>query len=147
MTRSKTKTETTTVKTNVVTILKSATAAKLNPHANGELSYDIALLEEKLAIRVSANSSGGFYSNEYILLDDIEACLAATVTAKVDFKSAMLKSVFTQGNSSNNAGFLCACLRAEGLLAASDKSIFLHQFVGDFAKWKKELAKLSKSKK
>lgn len=145
MTRSKTKT--TTVETNVVTLLKSVTAAKLNPHADGELEYEIALLDEKLVIRVSANSSGGFFSNEFILLDDIEQCLSATVTAKVDFKSSMLKSVFNQGNSSNNAGFLCACLRVEGLLAASDKSIFLHQFVGDFAKWKKELTKLSKSKK
>lgn len=141
MTRSNTKTETTTVETTVVTILKSATAPKLNRHADGELSYDIALVDEKLCIRVSANSSGGFFSNEFILLDDIETCLAATLTAKVDFKSAMLKSVFTQGNSSNNAGFLCACLRAEGLLAASEKSIFLHQFVGDFAVWRKTLTK------
>jgi len=146
MTRSKTQTEPTTVEKIVVTIVKSATAPKLNRHADGELSYDIALVDELLCIRVSANSSGGFFSNEFILLNDIETCLAATVTAKVDFKSAMIKSVFTQGNSSNNAGFLCACLRAEGLLSASDKSIFLHQFVGDFAKWRKSLAKLNKSK-
>ena len=146
----KTKTETAaelpTVETTVVTILKSATAPKLNRHADGELSYDLALVDEKLVIRVSANSSGGFFSNEFILLDDIETCLVATLTAKVDFKSAMLKSVFTQGNSSNNAGFLCACLRAEGLLAASDKSIFLHQFVGDFTLWRKALTKPKEAK-
>jgi hypothetical protein len=147
MTRSKTKTETTTVETTVVTILKSETAPKLNRHADGELGYDIALVDEKLCIRVSTNSSGGFFSNEFILLDDIETCLAATLTAKVDFKSAMLKSAFTQGNSSNNSGFLCACLRAEGLLVASDKSIFLHQFIGDFAKWRKALVKINKIKK
>ena len=141
MTSSKKKAETT-----VVTILKSATAPKLNRHADGELSYDIALVDEKLCIRVSANSSGGFFSNEFILLDDIETCLAATLTAKVDFKSAMLKSVFTQGNSSNNAGFLCACLRAEGLLVASDKSIFLHQLVGDFDVWRKTLCKEKKAR-
>ena len=141
MTSSKKKAETT-----VVTILKSATAPKLNRHADGELSYDIALVNDTLCIRVSANSSGGFFSNEFILIDDIETCLAATLTTKVDFKSATLKSVFTQGNSSNNAGFLCACLRAEGLLAASEKSIFLHQLVGDFAKWRKTLSKLNKAK-
>lgn len=150
MTRSKTEKTTVepsaTVEINDITIIKSATAPKLNPHANGELEYDIALLDDKLVIRVSANSSGGFFSNEYILLDDIETCLAATEAAKVDFKSAMLKSVFTQGNSSNNAGFLCACLRAEGLLDASDKNIFLHQLVGDFNVWRKTLCKGKKAK-
>jgi hypothetical protein len=141
MARSNKKTEATTVETKVVTILKSTTAPKLNPHANGELEYDIALLDEKLAIRVSANLSGGFFSNEWILLDSIETCLAATEAAEVDFKSTMLKSVFTQGNSSNNAGFLCACLRAEGLLVASDKNIFFHLLVGDFDVWRKTLRK------
>jgi hypothetical protein len=145
--KTKTETELPIVETAVVTMLKSATAQKLNRHADGELGYDIALVDEKLCIRVSTNSSGGFFSNEFILLDDIETCLAATLTAKVDFKSAMLKSVFTQGNSSNNAGFLCACLRAEGLLTASDKSIFLHKFVGDFTKWRKVLVKINKVKK
>lgn len=133
---------TSNVEANQVTVLKSATAAKLNPNSEDGLEYEIGLLEKNLCIRVSKNLSGGFYSNEWILLDDIETCLGDLLTSKCDFKSATLKSVFTKGNSSNNAGFLCACLRAEGLLSPSSKNVFLHQVTGDFTKWRKALGKL-----
>lgn len=136
-----TKTET---KPEPINILKTATAKKLNPNVNGDLEYQIALLNGVLHLRVSANSSGGFFSKEWISLEKIEQCFDASFTSETDFKSTLLKHVFEKGKSSNNAGFLCACLRAEQLLSPSSKNIFLHRFTGDFEQWRKTLNKLTK---
>lgn len=143
MTRSKTKSKKTVEETTTtITLLKAATASKLNPQSDGGLDYEIGLVEDQLAIRICKNSSGGFFSDEWLLLEDIKTCLGALLTSKNDFKSAALKSIFIKGSSANNAGFLCACLRAEGLLVASDKNVFLHKVTGKFDTWVKSLEAL-----
>jgi len=127
-----------------INILKTATAKKLNPNLDGELEYQIALFDDALHLRISANSSGGFFSKEWIPLERIEQCLDPSFSAETDLKSTLLKNVFEKGKSSNNAGFLCACLRAEQILSPSNKNIFMHRFTGDFEQWRKTLNKLTK---
>lgn len=133
-----------TTKKNPITILKTATAEKLNPNLDSDLEYQIALIDGVLHLRISANSSGGFFSKEWISLEKMEKCFDAEITTDIDFKSNVLKPLFEQGRSSNNAGFLCACLRAEKLLSPSSKNTFLHRFTGDFNQWKTTLNLLSK---
>jgi hypothetical protein len=127
-----------------INILKTATAKKLNPNLDGDLEYQVALVDGALHLRLSANSSGGFFSKEWISLEKLEQCFDSTLSAETDFRSTLLKSVFEQGKSSNNAGFLCACLRAEQLLSPSSKNIFMHRFTGNFEQWRKALNKLTK---
>lgn len=122
-----------------ITIIKQATAPKLTPKSDGGLGYEIGKLEKAWMIRVTSNSSGGFFSDEWVGFDAIEKALGKLTTSKTDFKSAVLRSVFVEGHSANNAGFLCACLRAEGLLCTSKKNVYLHQVTDTFAKWKKTL--------
>lgn len=122
-----------------ITIIKQATAPKLTPKSDSSLGYEIGKLEKAWMIRITSNSSGGFFSDEWISFDAIEKALGKLTTSKTDFKSAVLRSVFVEGHSANNTGFLCACLRAEGLLSASKKNVYLHQLTGTFAKWKKAL--------
>ncbi len=144
----KTKTDTplATVSTpsEAITILKTATAKKLNPNLDGDLEYQVALVDGALHLRISVNSSGGYFSKEFISIEKLEQCFDSNLTADTDFKSSLLKSVFVQGKSSNNPGFLCACLRAEQLLSPSSKNIFMHRFTGDFEQWRKTLNKLTK---
>jgi hypothetical protein len=128
-----------------ISILKTATAKKLNPKLDGELEYQIALIDGALNLRISNNSSGGYFSKEWISLEKIESYFDKNVKVDVDFKSNVLKPLFEQGLSANNAGFLCACLRAEQLLSMSEKNVFLHHFTGDFTAWIKTLNSLDKS--
>lgn len=129
----------------VLSIVKTAAAKKLNPKLDGELEYQVALIEGGLKLRISNNSSGGYFSKEWISLEKIESYFDEHVKVDVDFKSNVLKPLFEQGLSANNAGFLCACLRAENLLSVSSKNVFLHQFTGDFTSWFKSLNLLAKS--
>jgi hypothetical protein len=131
--------------TPTLSILKTATAKKLNPKLDGELEYQIALIDGALNLRISNNSSGGYFSKEWISLEKIESYFDENVKVDVDFKSNVLKPLFEQGLSANNAGFLCACLRAEQLLSMSEKNVFLHRFTGDFTAWIKTLNSLDKS--
>jgi len=133
-----------TTKNNPITILKTATAKKLNPNLDSDLEYQVALIDGVLHLRISGNSSGGYFSKEWISLEKMENCFDENIVTDVDFKSNLLKPLFEQGRSSNNAGFLCACLRAEQLLSSSSKNTFLHRFTGDFNQWKTTLNLLSK---
>jgi hypothetical protein len=139
-------TETTSVENATFCLLKTANANKLNASLEDSkaLEYQLALIDGCVCLRISANASGGLFSKEWISLDCIEECLGKPLTPAIAFKSSMLKPVFTKGSSSNNTGFLCACLRAEGILSVSEKNLFLHLFTGDFAAWRKKLKKLGK---
>ena len=131
--------------TTAITILKTATAKKLNPKLDDELEYQVALIDDELNMRISSNPSGGFFSKEWLSLSTIEHYFNEHVKVDTDFKSNVLKPLFEQGLSTNNARFLCACLRAEELLSVSEKNVFLHQFTGDFTTWFKTLNLLEKS--
>jgi hypothetical protein len=80
------------------------------------------------------NEGGGYFSKEVVALGSVEACLAAHPQDQ-PFPSKLLQTAFT-GRSSNNAGFLAAILRAEGLLALAPDTEGRHVKSGDWAAWK-----------
>jgi hypothetical protein len=126
--------------------LKSATAPKLGKHADGTISYKVARDAGRTALflAITDNSSGGYFSREYVPVVRIEELLA-----KLDqsgFPSKGLKAAFT-GKSSNNAGFLAAILHAEGLLSRAADSETKHVCVGDWLKWKTSLLGLEATRR
>lgn len=123
------------------TTLKIATTAKLGKHADGTISYKVACDTGRtvLFIAITDNSSGGYFSREYVPVTRIGGLLAKLDQS--DFPSKELKPAFT-GKSSNNAGFLAAILHAEGLLARGTDSETKHVCTGDWAKWTASLLAL-----
>lgn len=118
--------------------LKSATASKLGKHANGSISYTVVCSPDRTAlfVAITGNSSGGYFSREYVPFDGVQE-----LVAKLDqsaFPSKPLKAAFT-GKSSNNAGFLAAILHAEGLLTRAPDNETKHVMSNDWGNWKTTL--------
>lgn len=121
--------------------LKVATSPKVGKHADGTISYKVAcdMGRTTLFLAITDNSSGGYFSREYVPAARIEELLAKIEQS--DFPSKALKAAFT-GRSSNNAGFLAAILHAEGLLVRATDSETKHVCTGDWAKWEISLLSL-----
>jgi len=122
-------------------MLKSATTPKLGKHSDGTISYKVAcdMGQTALFLAITGNSSGGYFSREYVPVARIEALLGKL--DQLGFPSKGLKAAFT-GKSSNNAGFLAAILHAEGLLVRASESETKHVCTGDWAKWETSLLAL-----
>ena len=117
-------------------LLKGGTAPKLGAHAEGSINYNVLADNERqlLFIAITGNKGGGYFSKEHVDISKIEACLDTTAPAK-PFPSKTFKEAFV-GRSSNNAGFLVAVLRHEGLLAAAPEAETQHVRSGDWSAWK-----------
>jgi hypothetical protein len=74
---------------------------------------------------------------ERVPVDQIEECLKATTPSK-PFPSKTFKDAFV-GKSSNNAGFLTAILRSEGLLGAAPEAETQHVIVSSLDAWKSKV--------
>ncbi len=120
-------------------LLKGGTAPKLGARAEGSIDYNVLADGERqlLFIAITGNKGGGYFSNEHVDISKIETCLDTTASAK-RFPSKTLKDAFV-GRSSNNAGFLVAVLRHEGLLAAAPEAETQHVRSGDWPAWKKAM--------
>src|SRR5471030_2824043 len=99
-------------------LLKDGTAPKLGARAEGGIRYQVLADHDRqhLYIAITGNESGGYFSRERVPFDKIEACLDA-LDADKPFPSKTFKEAFI-GRSSNNAGFLVAAMRKEGLLCS-----------------------------
>lgn len=117
-------------------LLKDGTAPKLGARAEGSINYNVLADNERqqLFIAITGNKGGGYFSKEHVSITKIDACLDASTSAK-PFPSKTFKEAFV-GRSSNNAGFLVAVLRHEGLLAAAPEAETQHVRSGDWAAWK-----------
>jgi hypothetical protein len=117
-------------------LLRSAKAMKLGKHAEGGIRYQILADSERQdpSFKIVGNEGGGYFSKEVVAFGNVEACLAAHPQNQ-PFPSKLLQMAFT-GRSSNNAGFLAAILRAEGLLAVAPDTEGRHVISGDWAAWK-----------
>jgi hypothetical protein len=117
-------------------LLKTAKAMKLGKHAEGAIHYKIVTNSERKQplFKIIGNEGGGYYSKEILAFSDVEGCLAQYPKDQ-PFPSKLLQTVF-RGRSSNNAGFLAAILRAEGLLARAPDTEGRHVVAGDWAAWK-----------
>jgi hypothetical protein len=120
-------------------LLKDGTAPKLGARAEGSINYNVLVDNERqlLFIAITGNKGGGYFSKEHVDVSKIEACLDTTASAK-PFPSKTFKEAFV-GRSSNNAGFLVAVLRHEGLLAAAPEAETQHVQSGDWPAWKKAM--------
>jgi len=86
--------------------------------------YELGKSGKKHGIRITSNDNDGLFSNEWVMLDDIATCIEPL--AKIDnFPSNKLTPLF-KSKSSNNAGFLAAILRHEGVFGTVDKKMYQH---------------------
>lgn len=124
-----------------INLIRQGSAPKLSPKSTDELTYEIGIHAEskQLHLRIASNGTGGYFSDEWILVETIEQCFDAAFSKETAFSSTRLRPVFLQGKSANNAGFLAAVLRQEKLFSPHEKNCFQHLLTGDFGKWKKQL--------
>lgn len=118
--------------------LKTGQAPKTSLKASGMIGYRILTDSEKsdVFIRLETNE-GGYFSNELVPFTEIEACLvglqnSTSIPAKT-FRAAFV------GKSNNNAGFLCSCLRTEGLMTHDPERGYSHRISMDWSKWKSDM--------
>jgi hypothetical protein len=115
--------------------IKRDTAPKTGLRAEGGIDYAVIRDADNdvLYFTLVANTGGGYHSKELVPLSRIEACLKSFESGKV-VPAKALRDAFT-GRSSNNAGFLAACLRHEGLLSAFPDAAHQHQLGEDLTQW------------
>jgi hypothetical protein len=120
-------------------LLKTATAPKLGKNSEGKIHYQILTAEARVepAIQIVSNDGGGYYSKELVPFHKIEDCVN-TLPKGEAFPSKSLQAAYT-GRSSNNAGFLAAILRSEGLLALAPDTEGRHIVAGDWGNWQSAL--------
>ncbi|NIB45119.1 hypothetical protein HBA55_36410 [Pseudomaricurvus alkylphenolicus] len=109
-------------------ILKKATCPLLSPSATGKLTYNIGYSEDSGAVfvRIIANTGGGYFSNEWIALEDVTDIIEEQPKAE-PFPALVFRQLY-ESRGSNNHGFLAAALRAEGILKPVDKKPYLNVF-------------------
>jgi len=131
--------------TSTLRIIKKSTSPKLSPRAQGSLTYHVGYDDSSKSFhfRITANSGGGFFSNEWISLTDILDTIETTSSGK-PFKALIFKSLY-QSKGSNNHGFLAAALRAESLLLPVEKQLMSHT-LGDVKGFKAAMQQLIKNK-
>jgi hypothetical protein len=120
-------------------LLKTASAPKLGKNSEGKIHYQILTTEARVepAIQIVSNDGGGYYSKELVAFHKIDDCVR-TVPESEAFPSKTFQAAYT-GRSSNNAGFLAAILRAEGLLALAPDTEGRHIIADDWSKWQSAL--------
>jgi len=101
----------------MVTILKTATAAKLSPRGGGELTYQVGLVDNTVLLRIHKNDSSGRFSTEWVSADAIRKSLSQLPKGAKSFKGAVALRTAWKGQSSCNSGFGAAILRAEKVFA------------------------------
>jgi len=94
----------------VIRVIKTATCKSLS--GKSDLTYHLGVDEESnLQMRVFANSSSGYFSQEWVPFSAVQSILA-----KAPFiTSFTLRSLYV-GKSTNSPGFLLAVLKAEELV-------------------------------
>ncbi|CAN7473678.1 hypothetical protein LJR289_003145 [Pseudoduganella sp. LjRoot289] len=117
-------------------LLKDGKCRKLGKQSEGGIKYQLLASDDRahLHIRITQNEGGGYYSKELVSFSQVEECLSHCDPEK-PFPSKTLKDAFV-GRSSNNAGFLAAILREEGLLDAAKEPDSQHMLSADIAAWK-----------
>jgi hypothetical protein len=105
------------------------------------LTYHVGVdTEGKLYIRIASCSGGGYFSKEFVDVDEVKTALE-NIPDGSPITSLYLAPVFV-GKSSNNAGFLQACLINEGVLAPFEGKKRHYVYLG----FEKFLAKVKKRK-
>lgn len=120
-----------------VRILKAGTCPTLN--GKSTLTYEVgAKSASEIALRVTACSGGGFFSQEWVPLTSIGRVIQGA--GKEGLTSFSFRNVFI-GKSVNTAGFLLAALRQEGAVQLRADKSRIHE-PGDFNGFVAELRAL-----
>ncbi len=137
------------ISNNATRIIKKSTRPKLAPRAKGELTYhvghnDISKGKDKsLHLRVTENTGGGFFSNEWIGLEEVVRTIEV-LDSDGPFKAVTFIPLY-ESSSSNNHGFLAAALRSEDILETVDGHPLSHA-LGDVKAFRTAMSKLIKQK-
>ena len=118
-------------------VLKSGIAKKAGMRSEGEIGYQLLINDGTLYVRLVSNNRGGYFSRECIPFSRIADCLSAT-SADRAIPSKAFRTAFV-GKSANNAGFLAAVLREEGVIAAAPENVHLHLVCDDWPAWHQAL--------
>ena len=129
---------------NHIRIIKKSTCLKLSSRAKGKLTYHIGHddKDKSLLFRVTANTGGGFFSKEWISLDDI---IGTIDDQDGDTFKAIVFIPLYASKGANNHGFLAAALRAESVLEPIEDQPLSHT-QGNIKAFKAAMAKLVKAK-
>ena len=99
--------------TNELRILKKSTCSTLS--GKSKLNFAIGANEKgDVYIAVTGNDGGGFFSTEWVALNDIQQALAKSPK---EITSVVLYGLF-KGKSVNTPSFMLAVLKHEGLVRA-----------------------------
>jgi hypothetical protein len=123
-------------------VIKTATCKSLT--AKSTLTYQFGTDEAgSVHIRITKNTGGGYFSNEWIRMDDVRAVLEGQ-PAGTRVTSFMLQPLF-QNVSANNCAFLLAILLA-AKLAYPVKGKKRHLAIVDSDEFTEKVSKLVSSK-
>lgn len=112
----------------MTTIIKHGQCPLINSKSNAHIQYDILMNDKgNRFVRLIASSGGGFLSQDRIEVKDIKALLMA-VNDNTHFSSTLFNPLF-KGKSANNAAFLAAVLRAEGVITQSNNHTYKHRIL------------------
>ena len=130
----------------IITILKIANCGKLTLPEDPTLTYNIGshTAEKTLLVRITDNTAGGLFSSEWIALSDILITIAKRSENTERF-NAKIFTLLYKSQSVNNAGFLAAALKAEGILLPHKASKRLHE-MGDATAFENSMQNLIKDK-
>ncbi len=119
-------------------IIKKAQCGKVSNPDKPTLTYNIGhdADNQSFHFRITDNSSGGFFSHEWIALSSI----VLTVENSATFNANIFTNLF-ESKSANNSGFLAAALKAEKLLLPYKDTKRLHKF-GNVDAFNKSMQKL-----
>ena len=123
-----------------INILKIARCGKVSTPEKETLTYNIGHEADEYYFRVTDNDGGGFFSTEWVNLNDMLEC----VPEGKPFNATIFAPLF-KSKSANNAGFIAASLKAESLLLPHKETKRLHT-LSDVSAFTKAMQKLVKSK-
>jgi hypothetical protein len=129
---------------HTITILKIANCGKLTLPEDRTLTYNIGYhtADKGLLVRITDNVTGGLFSSEWIALSDILITIAKRSENTERF-NAKIFTILYKSQSANNAGFLAAALKAEGILLPHKASKRLHE-MGDATTFERSMQNLIK---
>ena len=122
--------------------LKTGQARKTGLRSQGHIAYRLLCRPSRhdLLLTIESNEGGGYFSKELVPFNDVFACIQSIQSGK-PVPSKVFKDAFVS-QSANNAGFLAAILRAEGLLSAASDAGHHHLLQGDWREWKQQMLSL-----
>ena len=124
-------------------ILKTTTCKTIS--AKSTLTYQLGTEDNEIHVRVTKNTGGGFFSDEWISMNDIQSVLEEQPTG-TPVTSFLLQPLFN-GKSVNTPAFLLAALAHEKLLRPMKGKKRSHEPAEDFTSMVEKMTSSPKAAK